>query len=222
MGHLVYLLKRQEGQHTDALEHVAVTDIAPVLIELIGAGLVRVEPHGVAGGLAHLVPLRVGKQGDGHGVGVLAELAAYEFRAAEHVAPLVVAAELHIAVIVLEQVVEVVALHYHVVELKEAESLLHALLVALGAEHVIDGEACADLTQEVYIVEVQQPVGVVYHDGLVLAELNKALHLALEALCIMLNVLAGEHFAHVCAAGGVAYHGGAAADKRDRLVAGHL
>ena len=111
-------------------------------------------------------------------MGVLAQLLAYQLRTAEHVAPLVVAAELHIAAIVLEQVVEVVALHYHVVELQEAQPLLHALLVALGAEHVVDGEAGADLTQEVYIVEIQQPVGVVYHDGLVLAELNKALHLA--------------------------------------------
>ena len=48
---------------------------------------------------------------------VLAELAADELRAAEHIRPLVIAAELHIAAVFLEHVIEVVALHNHVVEL---------------------------------------------------------------------------------------------------------
>ena len=52
--HLVNLLQRQEGQHPDALEHVGVIHIAPVLIEFEGAGLVGVQPDCVAGGLAHL------------------------------------------------------------------------------------------------------------------------------------------------------------------------
>ena len=63
------------------------------------------------------------------------------FRAAQHVAPLVVAAELHVASVVLEHIVEVVGLHDHVVELQEGEALLHALLVALRPEHVVHAEA---------------------------------------------------------------------------------
>ena len=47
-----------------------------------------------------------------------------------HIAPLIVAAKLHIAAVVLEHVVEVVALHDHVVELEEGQALLHALLIA--------------------------------------------------------------------------------------------
>ena len=38
----------------------------------------------------------------------------------------------------------------------------------------------------------------------------------------MLNVLPGQHFAHIRSAGGVADHGGAAANKSNRLVTGHL
>ena len=72
---------------------------------------------------------------------VLAQLAANQLGAAEHITPLVVAAELHVAAVVLEQVVEVVGLHGHVVELEEAQTLLHALLEAFGAEHVVDREA---------------------------------------------------------------------------------
>ena len=60
-------------------------------------------------------------------VGVLAQLLADQLGAAQHVAPLVVAAELHIAAIMLEQVVEVVGLHDHVVEFQEGQTLLHPL-----------------------------------------------------------------------------------------------
>ena len=51
LGHLIDLLQGQERQHPDALEHVGVAHIAPVLIEFEGAGLVGIQPHGVAGGL---------------------------------------------------------------------------------------------------------------------------------------------------------------------------
>mgnify|MGYP007072580595 CR=1 FL=1 len=144
-AHLIDLLQRQEGQHPDALHDICIADVAPVLIELEGAGLVGVEPDGVAGGLTHLLALRIGQQGDGHGVGILAQLAADQLSAAQHIAPLVIAAELHIAAVVLEHIVEVVALHDHVVELKEGQALLHALLIALGAQHIVHGEARAHL-----------------------------------------------------------------------------
>ena len=47
----------------------------------------------------------------------LSKLAADELRAAQHIRPLIVAAELHIAAVVLEQMIEVVGLHNHIVEL---------------------------------------------------------------------------------------------------------
>ena len=221
-GHLVDLLQRQEGQHPDALHDIGVADVAPVLVELEGAGLVGVEPDGVAGGLAHLLALGVGQQGDGHGVGVLAQLAADELSAAQHVAPLVVAAELHVAAVVLEHVVEVVALHDHVVKFEEGQALLHPLLVALGAQHVVDREAGTHVTQQLDVVQVQQPVGVVQHQGLALGEVDELFHLLLEAGGIVGDVLFGQHLAHVGAAGGIADHGGASADQSDGLVASHL
>ena len=52
--------------------------------------------------------LRVCEQGDCHCVCVLAELFADELGSAEHVRPLIVAAELHIAAVMLEEVIEVV------------------------------------------------------------------------------------------------------------------
>ncbi len=150
---------------------------------------------------------------------VLAQLPADKLCTAQHIAPLVIAAKLHVAVVALEEVVEVVGLHNHIVELQEAKPLLHTLLVALRPEHVVHREAGPHLPQQVHIVQVQQPVRVVDHLGLALAELNKPLHLMLKALSVVVDVLPGEHFPHIGAAGGVADHGGAAADEGDGLVA---
>ena len=220
--HFVDLLQGQESQHPDAFEDVGVLDVPPVLVEVVGRGLVGVQPHGAAGGLAHLLALRSQQQGNGHGVGVLAQLAADQLGAAQHVAPLVVAAELHVAAVMLEQVVEVVGLHGHVVELQEAQALLHPLLEAFGPQHVVHGEAGADVPDEVHVVQVQEPVSVVHHLGLALAEVDEPGHLLFEAVAVVLDGLLRHHGAHVGTAGGIADHGGAAADEGDGLVAGHL
>ena len=57
--HLVYLLKRQEGQHSQALENIGVADIAPILIEIIGRGLFGVEPNRAGLGFTHLLALGI-------------------------------------------------------------------------------------------------------------------------------------------------------------------
>ena len=122
----------------------------------------------------------------------------------------------------LEHVVEVVALHDHVVELQEAQTTLHALLVAAGTQHIIDGEATTHFTQHFNVVQGLQPLGVIEHQSLALGEVDELFHLALEALGIVLDGLLGQHLAHVGTAGGVADQGGAVADQGDGLVARHL
>ena len=113
-------------------------------------------------------------------------------------------------------------MHNHVVELKEAEALFHSLLVALGTKHIVNGEACADLTKNVNVVEVEEPICIVNHHCLALAELNEAAHLLLEASDVMVDILFCKHFSHVGSARGVADHACAAAEEGDRSVAGHL
>ena len=122
----------------------------------------------------------------------------------------------------LEQVVEIVGLHNHIVEFQEAQSLFHALLVALGPEHIVHGEAGAHIPEHFHIVQVQQPIGIVNHQSLALGEVNEPLHLALEAGSVVVDVLLGQHLAHIRPAGGIADHGGTAANQSDGFVAGHL
>ena len=59
-------------------------------------------------------------QRNGHRTGVFAQLPADQFCSPQHVAPLVIAAELHVAAVFLVQHIEIIALHDHVVELQEA------------------------------------------------------------------------------------------------------
>ena len=153
---------------------------------------------------------------------IFAKLPANQFGAAQHVAPLVIASELHIAAVVLEQVVEIVGLHGHVVELQEAQALLHPLLEALCPEHIVHGEAGTDVPDEVDIVQVQQPVSIVHHLGLALTELNEPLHLLFEAGTVVVDGLLGHHAAHIGPARGVTDHGRAAANQGNGLIARHL
>ena len=39
-------------------------------------------------------------------------------------------------------------------------------LIALGAQHVVDGEAGAHVAQQLDVVQIQQPVGVIQHQSL--------------------------------------------------------
>ena len=135
---------------------------------------------------------------------------------------MIVAAKLQVAAIFLEQSVEVITLHDHVVELQERQALFHTLLIALGSEHTVHGKAGAHFPQYLQVVQIQQPVGVVHHQGLALAKIDKAAHLLFEAGAVVVNGLFGHHLAHIAAAAGVADHGGTAADQSDGLVAGHL
>ena len=166
--------------------------------------------------------MRVREQSDRHRICILAQLLPDQLCTAQHIGPLVVAAELHVAAIMLEHVVKVIALHDHVVELKEAQTLFHALFVALGTKHIVYGETTAYLSQQFHIVQAQKPIRVIQHHRFTIAEFNKAFHLPAEAVRIMGDRPRGEHFPHICPAGGIADHSGAAADQSDRLIPGHL
>ena len=122
----------------------------------------------------------------------------------------------------LEHIIKVVGLHDHVVELKEGEPFFHTLLIALGAQHIVDAEAGAHLAQQIDIVELQEPIGIIEHDRLVLAKLDKALHLALEAFGIVGDILSGEHLSHIGATGGVTNHSGAATNESNGVISRHL
>ena len=80
----------------------------------------------------------------------------------------------------------------------------------------------AHLAQEVDVVELGQPIGVVDDQGLALGKVQEAAHLLLDALHVVVDVLGGEHLAKLALAGGVADQARAAAHQGDGPVAGPL
>ena len=114
---------------------------------------------------------------------------------------------------------EVIRLHEHIVELEERKSLLHPRLIALCGKHLVYGEVYAYLAHKVYIVETVQPIGVVDHDGCVVAfEVEELGHLLLKALAVVIDYLVGHHLTHVRLARRIAYLACAAADENNWLV----
>ena len=125
---------------------------------------------------------------------------------------MVVAAELHVTAIFLVQHVEVVALHDHVVEFQEAQSLCHTLFIALCTQHVVNGKACADLSEQLYIIQLQKPIRIIDHQCFSIGKIDKTAHLLLEAITVMLDRFRGQHLAQITSAGRITDHAGTAAD----------
>ena len=76
----------------------------------------------------------------------------------------------------------------------------------------------AHLPQELHIVELHQPIGIVDHQSPPLGKVNETGHLLLEAVNMMGDDLRGQHAAHIRFAGGIADHTGAAAHQGDGAV----
>ena len=217
--------KLNSAYHQSSKKQVICTFPAVLLRELlkifVRAGLFGGEPQRALLGFAHLAPVMGQQQLEGAGKGAGLLLAADEVCTAKHVAPLVVAAHLQTAAKALIQLQKVIALHEHVGELQEGQAVLglHARLVAVGGEHLVDREGGANVAHEVDKVEVTQPVAIVDDNRLVLAKVEETTHLLLDLRNIIVDGLDGHHLTHVGLAGRIADHRGAAAHQGDRLVA---
>ena len=99
-------------EYLDVALRIVVADIEPELIELVWRSALRVEPDVSALCLSELLAVGLGDERTGEGISlhIVAESAADKLRTGGHVAPLVVAAELHLAVVVLVEIQEVVSL----------------------------------------------------------------------------------------------------------------
>ena len=116
------------------------------------------------------------------------------------------------------QLQKIIGLHNHVVEFQESQALLHTVLVALSRQHAVDGEMRSDISQQLNIIQLSQPVAVVDNQRLVIAEIDKPRHLLLEAVAVVLNILIRQHPAHIGTAGRVTYSTCAATHQADRTM----
>ncbi len=154
------------GEDPEQPAHGRVLDVDPVLVEGVGTGHPRVQPHGIALGLAELLPTRVGHQRGGHHVHRLTRHPVDQVHARDQVAPLVDATGLQGAAVLAVQVQVVHRLQDLVAELGVGDPLLagqpgsHRVL----ADHLVDPEVLTHVTQEVQRAERAGPLQVVDHD----------------------------------------------------------
>ena len=119
---------------------------------------------------------------------------------------------------------EVVGLEDHVVELQERERLLavEALFHGFEAEHPVDREVPAVVAQEGDVVKRVEPVGVVGHQGRVVAEVQEALEDAPDTGDVVRNLRVGQQLPALVLARGVADPGGPAPHQDDGPMPGAL
>ena len=179
--------------------------------------------------MAELASVGLGHQGPGQAVCLSAQLTPDKFRARGYIAPLVTAAHLELAAVVLVEVCEVVALEQLVGELSEGHALAslsaESLLDRILGHHIIDGDELAYLAGEVEESPVLHPVVVVDQNGGVgslALKVNEPGELGLDALLVVTEGILVEKIALLRLHRGVADHAGSSSDKGDRAVAGVL
>ena len=106
-------------------------------------------------------------------MGALAELSAYKFNSSDDISPLVIPAHLEAAVAFLRQIIEIICLEQHIIKFDEIETGFQADLVALGGEHSVYAEMPADISQEFNVAKIDEPVGIVKEQRLMITEIQK-------------------------------------------------
>ena len=124
------------------------------------------------------------------------------------------------------QLDEIVGLQNHVVEFEERQLLvaLEAHAHAVEGQHAVDREMAPDIAEELDVVELRQPLGVVDHQRIAaaIAEADEARERAPDAVLVPFDLIEGEQAPALVAAGRIADAGRAAAHQGDRLAAGLL
>jgi hypothetical protein len=149
-----------------------------------------------------------------------------EIDAGDDVAPLIGAAHLQVGAVAARELRVVVGLQKHVVELDERQLLLavEAQLDRVHRQHAVHRHVAADVAQEIDVVELGQPFGVVEHQrvGLAVAEGEELREHRLDLVLVVLNRLKGQDPAGLVTARRIADAGRATAHQGNRLAGAGL
>ena len=131
------------------------------MVELIGAGLVLVEPNGVAFALAKLVAVRVGYKRHRHSKYFVTCGLADQLNTGGDVAPLVGAGYLQINAARFVQILEIQALNEHIRELRIGDTALHLTADEIFAEHIANVDILTVVTEEINNGQIFHPIVVI-------------------------------------------------------------
>ena len=218
--------ERQKREQPQEAPDIGIFGVAPELPIIIRAEKLGIEPHRARGRLAHLGAGRGGEKRCRERVELRRAHAPAEIDAGHDVSPLVGAAHLQVAADAARQFDEIIGLQAHVVELDERHLLiaLEAQLHRIHREHAIDREVAAHVTQELDVIELGEPLGIVEHHrvALVASKAQEAGEHLLDAFLVGLDLLERQKLARLIASRRIAHPRRPSAHQRDRLVAGLL
>ena len=218
-----------QGLHREDLEvanHIRIRRAEEVLVPVVDGRHLAVQEERIALRLAELLSRRIEEQRKRQAERRLAAHLVHEIGTRRDVAPLVGAADFHLAAKGVVEMQEVVALEDLIAELCEGqravgrlETLLHALL----REHLRHAEVDRDVTQELNRGGTLVPIVVVDEDrGIGTLEVEHAGEILTDALLVLLDLLDRQHIALGRLAGRIANQTGRSAHQCDDLVSGHL
>ena len=159
------LAQRQQREQPQEATDIAVVRIAPELPIIIGRYERGIEPNGAGGGLAHFGARCGGDQRRRQRVELRGPHPPAKIEAVDDIAPLIRAAHLQRAAMQAVQFDEIIGLQTHVIEFEEGQFLvaLEAHLDRVHRQHAIDREMLADIAQKLDIIELRQPLRVIWH-----------------------------------------------------------
>ena len=79
-----------------------------------------------------------------------------------------------------------------------------------------------DVTQHFHVVQIQQPVCIVYYHCLSIRKVDETAHLLFEAVHVVLDCFFCHHLAHIGSSRRIANHRCTTADQCNWFIAGHL
>ena len=97
----------------------------------------------------------------------------------------------------LEQGIEIITLHDHVIKFQETQAPFHPLLVTFCRQHAVHTKMRPHFTQHLDIIQILQPICIINHQRFPFREINETAHLLLETVTIVLNRLFCHHLAHI-------------------------
>ena len=217
------LVRLKQGEQLHVRDHVSVIDVDPELVEPVRRCLFRIQRGRTADRLAELLARCGGDERVRHGVRLRPARPADQVHAGQDVAPLVRAAHLKLAAVLVVQHEIVVSLEQHVAELRVRDPLLpvHPSRDRLLTQHVVDGEVLAHISQEVGQPDLPQPVCVVDNARRVglRVEVQKMGELEADVLDVLVDLLDRQQLPFVVTPRWIADHPGSCACDRDRGVA---
>ncbi|MPM87815.1 hypothetical protein SDC9_134915 [bioreactor metagenome] len=212
---------RQRGEKGQQFPELRIVAIAPELVVVENRRPLHVKPDIVAaGGFAELHAVAVEQQRKGHAEDFILRHAADQIDSGDHIAPLILAAELHLAVVIAVQDVKVIRLKNGVIEFQKTQPAFEAHLHRLLGQHFVDAELIADFAQKIEIFHLGEPVGVVHENRPV--DGDEARQLAAQAIDIVRHLFLGQNRARGQLSRRIADLSGSAADQHDRLVTATL